>query len=90
MFTLAGECEVCMIIHVVQPGDTLASIADQYGVTQDRIITDNELPNPENLVVGQSIAILYTEVTHTVVPGDTLYGIAEQYGVIPGLVSSKG
>ncbi len=72
-----------MEIHVVQPGETLASIADQYGVTQDRIITDNELPNPENLVVGQSIAILYTEVTHTVVQGDTLYGIAEQYGVTP-------
>ncbi len=72
-----------MIIHVVEPGDTLASIANQYGVTQDRIITDNELPNPDNLVVGQSIVILYTEVTHTVAAGDTLYGIAEQYGVTP-------
>ncbi len=72
-----------MIIHVVQPGETISSIANQYGVTQDRIITDNELPNPENLVVGQSIVILYTDVTHTVVQGDTLYGIAEQYGVTP-------
>lgn len=72
-----------MIIHVVSPGETLSSIANQYGVTEERIITDNELPNPNNLVVGQSIVILYTDVTHTVVQGDTLYGIAEQYGVTP-------
>ncbi|QHQ61716.1 LysM peptidoglycan-binding domain-containing protein [Anaerocolumna sedimenticola] len=72
-----------MDIHVVQPGETLASIANQYGVTQNRLITDNELPNPDNLVVGQSIAVLYTEVTHTVVAGDTLYGIAEAYDVTP-------
>lgn len=72
-----------MIIHVVSPGETLSSIANQYGVTEERIITDNELPNPDNLVVGQSIVILYTDVTHTVVQGDTLYGIAEQYGVTP-------
>ncbi|WFR55334.1 LysM peptidoglycan-binding domain-containing protein [Anaerocolumna sp. AGMB13025] len=72
-----------MTIHVVQPGDTISSIANQYGVTQDRIITDNELPNPNNLVVGQALAILYTDVTHTVVQGDTLYGIADQYGVTP-------
>ncbi|MGB8451230.1 MAG: LysM peptidoglycan-binding domain-containing protein [Anaerocolumna sp.] len=72
-----------MIIHVVQPGETLGSIANQYGVTQDRLITDNELPNPQNLVVGQSIVVLYTDVTHTVAAGDTLYGIAGQYGVTP-------
>ncbi|WMJ88840.1 LysM peptidoglycan-binding domain-containing protein [Anaerocolumna sp. MB42-C2] len=72
-----------MDIHVVQPGETLGSIANQYGVTQDRLITDNELPNPDNLVVGQSIVVLYTEVTHTVVAGDTLYGIANAYDVTP-------
>lgn len=70
-----------MIIHVVQPGQTLTSIANQYNVTTDRLITDNELPNPENLLVGQSIVVLYTDVTHTVVEGDTLYDIAETYDV---------
>lgn len=70
-----------MIIHVVQPGETLTTIANQYGVTQDRLITDNELPNPENLLVGQSIIVLYTDIIHTVEEGDTLYNIAESYDV---------
>ena len=38
-----------VIIHVVQPGETLNTIAEQYGVTPERLIIDNELPNPENL-----------------------------------------
>ena len=46
-----------VIIHVVQPGETLNTIAEQYGVTPERLIIDNELPNPENLVVGQSMIV---------------------------------
>lgn len=72
-----------MTIHVVQQGDTLNSIAEQYGVTPERIIIDNELPNPDNLVVGQSMAIRFTDVVHTVVEGDSLFSIAEQYDVDP-------
>lgn len=72
-----------MIIHVVQPGETLTSIASQYGVSPQSLITDNELPNPENLLIGQSIIVLYPEVTHTIIEGDTLFQIAQQYGVEP-------
>jgi spore germination protein len=75
-----------MTIHVVQAGDTLSSIADQYGVTTERIIIENELPNPENLVVGQSIGIRVPDVVHTVVEGDTLFSIAEQYEVTPNRI----
>lgn len=70
-----------MRIHVVAPGENLISIAEQYGVTPGRIIAVNELPNPENLVVGQSIAIRVPEVVHTVVQGDTLEALAQNYGV---------
>lgn len=72
-----------MLIHVVKAGETITSIANQYGVTPERLILTNELPNPDNLVVGQSIVILYPNVTHTVVAGDTLYNIAETYDVTP-------
>ena len=75
-----------MIIHVVQPGETITSIANQYNVTTERLIADNGLPNPDNLLVGQSIVVLYTDVTHTVVQGDTLYGIAQTYGVEPAQI----
>ncbi|HWT76910.1 MAG TPA: glycosyl hydrolase family 18 protein, partial [Mobilitalea sp.] len=75
-----------MIIHVVKEGDTISSIASQYGVTPERIIIENELPNPGNLVIGQSIGIRIPDVTHTVAEGDTLYKIAEQYKVDPNQI----
>ena len=70
-----------MIIHVVQQGQTLNSIAAEYGVTPERLIIDNELPNPENLVVGQSLIVRIPTLVHTVVQGDTLTSIAETYNV---------
>ena len=66
-----------MIIHVVQQGETLVSIANQYGVTPERLIIDNELPNPENLVVGQSMIVRIPTQVHTVVEGDTLNEVAQ-------------
>jgi len=72
-----------MQIHVVKPGETIITIANQYDVTPERLIIDNELPNPQNLVVGQSIVVLYPDKIHTVVEGDTLYKISETYGVTP-------
>lgn len=70
-----------MTIYVVEPGNTVQSIAQQFGVTVERILIDNELPNPENLVVGQSIVIRKPVRIHTVVSGDTLTSIAAQYNV---------
>ncbi|TAH73800.1 MAG: LysM peptidoglycan-binding domain-containing protein [Anaerolineaceae bacterium] len=70
-----------MTIHVVQQGETLSTIAEQYGVTTERLIIDNELPNPENLVVGQSMIVRIPTRVHTIVEGDTLTGIAETYDV---------
>lgn len=70
-----------MIIHVVQQGETLSSIANQYGVTPERLIIDNELPNPDNLVVGQSMVVRIPTQLHTVVEGDTIIGVAEEYEI---------
>ncbi|HEX3075360.1 MAG TPA: LysM peptidoglycan-binding domain-containing protein [Lachnospiraceae bacterium] len=70
-----------MTIHVVAAGDTINSIAQRYGVTPERIILINELPNPQNLLIGQSLAIRKPEVTHTVVEGDTIEQLATRYNV---------
>lgn len=70
-----------MTIHVVQNSETIDSIADKYGVSTDRLILDNGIKNPGNLVVGETIVILYPKITYTIQEGDTLGGIAEKYGV---------
>jgi spore germination protein len=70
-----------MIIHVVQQGETINSIADHYGMSVEQLLQDNNLPNPGNLVVGQSIVIAPPEQTYTVQEGDTLEEIATVYNV---------
>lgn len=70
-----------MIIHVVQAGETIYSIAEYYETSVDRLILENGITNPDNLAIGQTIVIVQPETLHTVKPGDTLVSIAEQYGV---------
>lgn len=68
-----------MDIHVVQPGDTMYRLARQYGVSMERLLQDNQLANPANLVVGQTIVVQYPQLTHTVRAGDSLYSIARTH-----------
>ena len=68
-----------MDIHVVQPGDTLYRLARQYGVPMDRLLHDNQLPDPSQLVVGQTIVVRYPALTYTVKEGDTLWSIAQAH-----------
>ncbi len=70
-----------MQIHTVKSGDSIYSIAREYGTTPARIIADNELTDPGRLAVGQSIVILEPTNTYTVRGGDTLNGIARAFGV---------
>lgn len=70
-----------MIIHVVQAGETAADIAKKYGISEEILIRNNEIQNPNNLATGETLVILIPSVTHTVQEGDTLLQIAEQYGV---------
>ena len=70
-----------MIIHVVKPNESIYTIAQSYGVPPSRIINDNELTEPNRLVVGQTLVILYPDTEHTVTAGDTLFSIAAQYNV---------
>lgn len=69
-----------MTIHTVASGETIYTIARQYGVPPARIIQDNMLTDPANLVVGQTLVILYYNQVHIVEPGDTLFTIASSYG----------
>lgn len=70
-----------MTIHVVQPGETLDLIANRYRTTVTRLIQDNDIINPNELIVGQSIVIVEPYLIHIVVEGDTLTSIAVAYNV---------
>ncbi|PWA12093.1 spore gernimation protein [Pueribacillus theae] len=70
-----------MQIHVVQPGDTLWRISQAYGVNLNELVSSNEIPNPDRLVVGQTIVIPILGSYHWVTRGETLSQISERYGV---------
>ena len=70
-----------MIIHVVQEGETIFSIAGKYGVTESNILYHNELSENQPLLIGQALLILIPELTHEVVSGDTLLSISRLYNI---------
>lgn len=77
-------------IHVVKSGETLWQIANAYRVHSSSIAQINQLPNPNQLVIGQSLVIPTTGTTHIVRSGETLWSIAQQYGVmIQDLIQSN-
>lgn len=46
------------MIYVVQPGDSLYSIAEKFNVPQEKIVYDNQLYGQNHLVVGQALLLL--------------------------------
>lgn len=70
-----------MTIYFVKQGDTVYSIARQYGVSPARLISDNQLDATDSLVVGQTIVIQIPDSVYTVSQGDTLNSIAEENGL---------
>lgn len=70
-----------MIIYTVKSGDSLYSIARSYGVTLGEIERFNQLPNPERLVVSQTVLIPVEGSTHEVESGESLYSIALHHNI---------
>ncbi|MEH7344897.1 glycoside hydrolase family 18 protein [Bacillus sp. JJ1532] len=70
-----------MQIHVVQANQTLTSIARAYGTTANDIAEANEIPNPNNLVVGQTLVIPIIGQFYTVHSGDSLYSISRKFNI---------
>jgi spore germination protein len=70
-----------MQIHVVQPGQSIFQIAQTYNSTVSAIVRANEVPNPNQLVAGQTLVIPIIGSFYRVQPGDNLYSIARRYGI---------
>ena len=78
------------LVHVVQVGETLNSLAAQSGFSVNDLAERNGLTNPYVLLAGQKVGMPTSPSTniqlHRVSPGETLMGIAAQYGVSPYLL----
>lgn len=70
-----------MVKHIVQSGDTVDSIANQYGINPERLILENEITDPNRMATGGTLLIVYPKQTHIVQEGDTLSSIAEAYNI---------
>ena len=46
------------VIYTVKKGDTLSKIASQYGITYQKIASDNGIANPNKIFIGQKIKII--------------------------------
>jgi len=88
------------VTHTVAWGDTLFSLAQQYGTSVDAIRQINGLADPTQIYAGQRLIIptAYNPTvpseagaTHTIQAGENLYRIALKYGVtVKALVELNG
>lgn len=69
--------------YVVQSGDTLTSIAQQFDVSTEAILVRNGMTNGSYIRRGQTLIIpvggVVMPLTHTVQPGESLTAIANLY-----------
>lgn len=69
------------ILHTVEKGQSLYSIASMYGVSQAEIVRLNP-GSDEKIYVGGTLRIPNTggATFHTISPGETLYRLTQMYG----------
>ncbi|MFA5107251.1 MAG: peptidoglycan DD-metalloendopeptidase family protein [Patescibacteria group bacterium] len=68
--------------YVVQGGDTVSTIADQFNVSTNTILWENRLGAKDYIKPGDKLTILPTSgVSHQIKKGDTIASIAKKYGV---------
>lgn len=70
------------IIHEVQSGDTISTIAEEYGLKTNTVLWENNLSATSTLRIGDKLIIPPVDgVTHTVEKGQDIKKIASAYGI---------
>lgn len=71
---------------IVKSGDTLSSVARTTNVTVDQLVKDNDISDPDLILVGQEIDIIVEKpLIRTLPKGKTISHFSDSFG---GLVSS--
>ena len=71
------------ISYKVQPKDTLTSIGRRFGLPATVVAAQNNIPDPNNIVVGQELRIQPGVRVHVVDQGESFWGIGRRYGLTP-------
>jgi flagellum-specific peptidoglycan hydrolase FlgJ len=76
----APDAQMAIRTYLVEEGDSVRTIARQFGVTNETVIWENDLTDPDILRVGQELHILpFSGLIHEVRPGDTVASVANAY-----------
>jgi murein DD-endopeptidase MepM/ murein hydrolase activator NlpD len=87
------DSDTNVLVHIVQRGETLFRIAEDYNLTTDQIAVANGIAAVDSIQVGQRLLIPIAGAsqlieatdpsfpTHQIKPGETLQSIAEFYGL---------
>ncbi|MDD5071249.1 MAG: peptidoglycan DD-metalloendopeptidase family protein [Patescibacteria group bacterium] len=71
-----------IIYYAVKPGDSVSTIAEDFDISVNTILWENNLSAYSLIRPGQNLAILPTTgVTHKVARGENLGAIAKKYGI---------
>ena len=73
------------VTYTVRKGNTLFGIANFFGTTVEKILSVNNITDPNMIYVGETINVpVDTEVENGYIyitrPGDTLWSIAQKFG----------
>lgn len=69
-----------VIEYEVKVGDTISKIAEEFAISEETILWENDLSSTSKIKEGQKIRILpVSGIAHKVEGGDTIYSVAKKY-----------
>jgi len=72
-----------VVTYIVQPGDTVSSIAKKFDVSIDTIRWQNDLESIDAIEPGDKLEVPpVTGMVHKVKRGETVYSVAKKYDVV--------
>lgn len=79
-------------VYRVLPGDTVGAIAESFGVSQDSVISFNEIQNTRALRPGKLLKIpSMAGILYVAKEGDTAESVAESFDIDPnGIIEANG